>query len=134
MIQGVHHVNLLVRDLDAAMADYSRLFGVRFEPPEELPARGARLARFRAGDTWIVLVQPVADGEPMRHLQAHGEGLFLLSFEVGDLDAAITQVQGAGGHLTSAAPRHGLARWRVVDLDPRDVRGAPLQLCEDPDR
>lgn len=134
MIRGVHHVNLLVRDLEAAMASYQRRLGARFTPVEELPGRGVRLARFRAGDAWIVLLQPVADGEPMRHLERHGEGLFLLSFAVDDLEAATGRAREAGARTTSAEPRAGLDGWRVIDLDPRDLHGALVQLCEDRDR
>lgn len=134
MIRGVHHVNFLVRDLDDAVERHERLLGVTFEPVDELPERGVRIARFRAGDTWIALVQPVADGEPMRHLARHGEGFFLLAFEVADVEAAAAAVRRAGGHTTSAWPRTGLDGWRVIDVDPQDTGGVILQLCEDQSR
>jgi len=134
MIRGVHHVNFLVRDLDAAIERYERLLGVSIERVDELPERGVRVARFRAGGTWIALVQPVAEGEPMRHLERHGEGFFLLSFEVDDVDAAAGAVRRAGGHLTSATPRTGIDGWRVIDLDSQDLGGVIVQLCEDRSR
>ena len=134
MIRGVHHVNFLVRDLEAAVERHERLLGVRFEHLDELPDRGVRIARFRAGDTWIALVQPVADGEPMRHLERHGEGFFLLSFEVDDVEAAADAVRRAGGRTTSESPRRGLDGWRVIDLHPQDMGGVIVQLCEDQSR
>ena len=77
----VHHVNLLVRDLQTAKQQYASLFDVDFID-ESLPSRGVITARFLAGETWIVLVQPVGDGAPMRRLREKGEGLFLLSLGV----------------------------------------------------
>jgi len=78
-----------------------------------------------------VLVQPTdPDGVPGRHLAEHGEGLFLLSFEVDSLEQAVAEFTGRGGQLVSPQPRQGLEDWRVVDLEPADFFGAQLQLVE----
>jgi len=131
MIRGVHHINFLVRDLDSAIARHERLLGVRIERIDELPERGVRVARFRAGETWIALVQPVAEGEPMRQLRERGEGFFLVSYRVDDVEAAAARVRKVGGRTTSAGPRRGLDRWRVIDIDPSGLDGISVQLCED---
>jgi len=131
MIRGVHHINFLVRDLDSAIARHERLLGVRIERIDELPERGVRVARFRAGETWIALVQPVAEGEPMRQLRERGEGFFLVSYSVDDVETAAARVRSAGGRTTSAAPRRGLDRWKVIDIDPSGLDGIAVQLCED---
>lgn len=128
VITGVHHVNLLVRDLEQAMASYRAQLGVDDFIVASLAGRGVRTARFKAGETWIVLVQPVAEGEPMRQLRERGEGLFLLSFAVDDLEAASATVLAGGGSFTSDTPRRGLADWEVIDLEPAHIHQAPLQL------
>lgn len=131
MLNKVHHINLLVRDLDSAVERYRAAFGLDAMEFGELPQRGARTARFRAGETWIVLVQPTdTDGVPARHLAEHGEGLFLLSFGVDSLVDAVAAVE-AGGGVVSSASRTGLDGWQVVDLEPEYFSGASLQLTED---
>jgi len=129
VIRGVHHINLLVGNLEEAMQQYQQQLGVVGFEVAELPGRGVRTARFMAGDTTIVLVEPVAEGEPMRQLQSHGEGLFLLSFEVDDLDAAGERVVAGGGQLVGE-PRLGLEGWRVMDIDARWISGGQLQLTQ----
>lgn len=123
-------MNFLVRDLEAAVARYESALGLAVSSIDELPGRGVRTARFKAGETWIVLVQPVADGEPMRRLERDGEGFFLVSYEVDDLEAALGRAHAAG---VSAAgvPRRGLDGWHVADLDPSCMHGAHVQLCEE---
>ena len=133
-IRRVHHLNFLVRDLDAAVARYARALGLQAELRDELPGRGVRTARFRVGETWIVLVQPTADGEPMHYLETHGEGFFLVSYEVDDLEAAVAQARAAGLLTTSPAPRTGLDGWRVIDLEAGDMGGVVVQLLQDPGR
>ena len=131
MLKNVHHINLLVRDLDAAMARYQEILGVEEFTLGDLSGRGVRTARFQAGETWIVLVQPTdKEGIPGRHLEKHGEGLFLLSFEVDSLTAAAETISARGGVLTTEEPRQGLEDWQVLDLDLEQFCGAQLQLTE----
>ncbi len=131
-IRRVHHINFLVRDLEAAVSSYEQTLGLRLDRMDELPDRGVRTARFRAGETWIVLVQPVADGEPMRTLERNGEGFFLISYEVDVLEAAVDRARQAGVPTTSGQPRTGVDGWRVIDLEPGRMGGALVQLCEVP--
>ena len=129
MLKRVHHINLIVRDLDEAMTRYSEGLGVRDWYFGELDSRGVRTARFRAGDSWIVLVQPThLEGAPGRYLEQHGEGLFLLSFEVDSLDQALAEMDSK---LKSGEPRQGLDNWRVADLSMDSFFGAQLQLVEE---
>ena len=130
MITGVHHINLLVRDLEAGMAKWRDQLGVCEFEIDELPGRGVRTARFRAGPTWIVLVQPVAPGEPQRVLEEQGEGLFLLSLSVDDLDRAVDVVRSGGGSTTSPQPRSGLDDWRIIDLSPESICQGRIQLTD----
>jgi methylmalonyl-CoA/ethylmalonyl-CoA epimerase len=131
-VRGIHHINFVVRDLDAAEARYRRLLGLEPALREALPERGVLTARFRIGAVWLVLVQPLTeDGEPARHLREHGEGFFLLSFTVDDLDSATASARASGVRFTTGLPRRGLAHWRVIDFDPADTLGAILQLTEE---
>lgn len=128
MIQAIHHINILVRDIDESLKRYCHILGDSTPIREDLPARGATTARFKVGDTWLVLVQPIGDGVPAQTLAARGEGVFLLSFGVTDLDIA-TQGLGEGGIRAAGVPRSGLADWRVLDLEPETQPGLTLQLC-----
>ena len=130
MLESVHHINLLVRDLTQACARLSGALGIEFGPAESLAARGAIAARARIGSTWLVLVQPTdPDGVPGRRLAERGEGVFLISFGVADLDAAIATLAERGTGFTSAAPRRGLADWHVIDTALGAEFGVDLQLC-----
>ena len=134
MLNGIHHLNLLVRDLESAVARFRDTLGIADFEFGDLGQRGVKTARFRAGESWIVLVQPTdPDSVPGRHLAEHGEGLFLVSFGVDSLDAARTDIEAGGGHILNASPRTGLDGWQLLDLDPRQFFGATLQLTEVPD-
>jgi methylmalonyl-CoA/ethylmalonyl-CoA epimerase len=131
MITGVHHITLLVRDLEKAVLQWQQQLGIDVVLYDDLPGRGVKTARFKTGDVWLVLVQPVADGEPKRVLEERGEGLFLLSLGVESLQAATDQVVAAGGAMTADQPRSGLENWLVNDVSPETLSGALIQLCEE---
>jgi methylmalonyl-CoA/ethylmalonyl-CoA epimerase len=131
MLKNVHHINLLVKDLDVAVQRYQQTLGISEMLFGDLSQRGVRTARFQVGDTWIVLVQPTdPHGVPGRHLAEHGEGLFLLSLEVASLTGAVADISERGGRFLSEQPRQGLEDWQVVDLDPQQFFGVQLQLVE----
>ena len=131
MINGVHHITLLVRDLEKAVSQWRQQLAVGEVLLDDLPGRGVKTARFKAGGVWLVLVQPVAEGEPKRVLEERGEGLFLLSLGVDSLQAATDQVVLGGGAMTANEPRSGLENWLVNDVSPDMLSGALVQLCEE---
>ena len=131
MLEKVHHINLLVRDLDAAVTRYRETLGMTDFIFGELSQRGVRTARFQVGETWLVLVQPTdPNGIPGRHLAEHGEGLFLLSLQTEDLAASVEEIRARGGEFTSEQPRQGLEDWRIIDLKSEQFFGSQLQLIE----
>lgn len=130
MITGIHHINFLVRDLDAAIARYEALLdGAQFDIAE-LTERGVKTAKVKLGDTWLVLVQPLDElGIPAQHLAEHGEGFFLMSLQTDHLEQQVQCCIAAGIPPTSAV-RSGLDNWRVVDFSADNFFGASLQLTE----
>jgi len=119
MLEGIHHINFLVADLDAAILRYKDLFDIDAMTIEALPERGVRTARFELSGVWIVLVQPVDEqSEPMRHLREHGEGLYLVSFAVENLDSATENLAAKSAINKATKSREGLKGWRVIDLEP----------------
>jgi len=134
MLKGVHHINFVVRDLDAAVSRYQALFGLDNCEYLDHPHRPVKTARFRIGECWIVLLQPLDnDSPPARHLQQHGEGFFLISYEVDDIDAAMLRVKDNGGSLNDEQARPGILNWKVADLDTDSTFGALIQLVEEKD-
>lgn len=131
MVNGIHHLNFIVRDLEAAIPTWERLLGSPVVHRDELKERGVIAARFRLGETWLVLVQPTRDDSaPGRYLAAHGEGFFLLSLGVESLAAEVDRL---GDDAFSGPSRTGADGWQVRDLDTRPVAGIQLQFTEDRD-
>lgn len=131
VVRNFHHINFIVKDLDAAVERYQRSLGLGKPIIGELSHRGVRIARFMVGETWLLLVQPTrADSVPGRFLEEHGEGPFLFSFGVDDMDDAVASVEAGGARMLDAEPRQGLDDWSIKDLDPDDFFGVQLQFTD----
>lgn len=126
----VHHVNLLVRDIDSAKRDYRAKFNIDFID-ESLPSRGVLTSRFRVGESWLVLIQPIAEGEPMRQLRERGEGLFLLSLGVAQAEGAVPASFHYDSHTACALSgvREGISGWRIADFAVAGEPKGQLQLA-----
>jgi methylmalonyl-CoA/ethylmalonyl-CoA epimerase len=127
----IHHIDYVVKDLGKAMAQYERLFRVKFEPPEALANRGVQVARFKLGRTWIALVQPTRHDSPVQQLLDHrGEGFFHIAYEVSDVLAAAESLKSRGVGLVNELPRRGLEGWKLVDIEPAETFGVETQLVQ----
>ncbi len=110
----IHHVNFVVKDLDEAMPRLEAALGLqRFDIVDHAP-RGARIARSKIGESWLVLVEPYdVKSVPGQHLANHGEGFFLLSL-------------GTDGDFEW---RDGILDWSVADVG--EYYGVNFQLTMD---
>ena len=130
-INKIHHINYVVKDLAASSQYLQKL--LQQEPVfETLNNRGAETARFQLGDTWLVLVAPNDEQSVVGQiLKTRGEGLFLLSLSVDDLEQQIEKLEKQGITMNETGARKGLANWTVHDLQAPPAFAPIIQLCEE---
>jgi methylmalonyl-CoA/ethylmalonyl-CoA epimerase len=82
------------------------------------------------GDSEIELIEPtVPDNGVARYLDAKGEGLHHVCFQVGSVDADLAALLAQGVEMIDQAPRIGIA-GRICFLHPKALRGTLVELCE----
>ncbi|MDO4621966.1 MAG: VOC family protein [Eubacteriales bacterium] len=91
------HIGIVVRDLDAVSANYTRIFDVK---PEIYEEADCRLAVFALEGAKVKLVEPKdVDSIWSRHLAEVGEGSHHIAFETDQLDTRIEQFAKRGWKL-----------------------------------
>jgi methylmalonyl-CoA/ethylmalonyl-CoA epimerase len=132
MIERVHHIDFVVRNLDEATARYSRILGREPSARERLEDRGVELVRFEVGNIWIILVQPVRDDSPVKDfLDKHGEGFFHIAYKVKNVVEEAERIKSSGVRLINEEPRAGVEGWKLIDLAMEDTIGVMTQLIEE---
>src|SRR5438094_953304 len=97
----IDHVAIVVKDLETALETFTDNFGFPTERMGDVPALNIRNAFLSIGDASLELFQPTSDANPgAKFLAARGEGMYLLSLEVADLDAAVDTLGKRGITVT----------------------------------
>jgi len=140
VISGLDHVAYVVRDLDAAVEGYSRLFGVT---PEWIGrGGGVRQAWFQFPNMALDLITPEGEGpfaDGVRaQLDASGEGLWALAFASNDLAGDVKLLNRRGIPTSDPAPVSTTAadgqvrKWTGSRLDPSATGGLRILLMAEP--
>lgn len=127
----LHHVAIVVKDIDAALGLWRDLLGMEVSEVRDVPDDRVRIAFLPAGGTLLELVQPLDDASGVaRYLARRGESaLHHVCFAVDDLAGALGELAGAGVELLDRAPRQG-AEGEVAFLHPRSGKGVLIELIE----
>ena len=125
-VQKIHHVSVLVKDLEKAGRLYSELFGIEFDGPYEQKALDVR---FLSSPLGINLATPLTpDGPSATTLERRGEGLAMLVLNVPDIEEAIADMHSYGIRLVGTEDRPNA---RVASFHPKDLCGVMIELIEE---
>jgi methylmalonyl-CoA/ethylmalonyl-CoA epimerase len=122
MLGDIVELSVVVRDLDAAAARFSRLFGLRVHRRDVSERFGFKNAILPTGIGHIELMQPTDPGKAVgKFLAKRGEGVYLVGFECADVAAAVAKLRGEGVQVDS--PRPDIA-W----VHPRETHGLFVEI------
>jgi methylmalonyl-CoA/ethylmalonyl-CoA epimerase len=128
----VHHVAVIVADIDTALGFWRDILGLPVELILPIEQDRVTIAFLPVGESKIELVQPTDDTTGVaRFLASKGEGFHHVCFEVPDLNAALTQLGLDGIELIDSVARKG-AEGPVAFLHPRSCHGVLVELIEAP--
>ncbi len=126
----VHHVAVVVRDLDLALGFYRDRLGLPLELVLPIPGDGVRIAFLTVGESKIELVEPTDTSTGVaRFLESRGEGFHHVCLEVADIGAELARLAEQGIELIDKAPRPG-AEGPVAFIHPRSCHGVLVELIE----
>lgn len=128
----LHHVAVVVRDLDAALRFYRDRLGLPLELVLPIESDRVRIAFLGVGESKVELVEPTDETTGVaRFLASRGEGFHHVCLEVGDLAAELARLAEEGIELIDEVPRRG-AEGPVAFIHPRSCHGVLVELIEAP--
>lgn len=130
---NLDHVALAVRDLDAALAEYQRLYGAEPMYREVVEEQGVEEAMIAVGGSFIQLLQPLGPETPVgRFIAARGEGMHHIALAVADIDSALAHLKSEGARLVDEQARVGGRGARIAFVHPKAFAGTLVELVEPP--
>ena len=131
---NLDHVAIAVTDLDTALAEYERLYGVRPLHREVVEEQGVEEAMIAVGGSFVQLLQPLSLESPVgKFLEMNGEGLHHLAFAVADIEVALDDLVAEGARLIDTSPRVGGRGAKIAFVHPKQTAGTLIELVEHAD-
>jgi methylmalonyl-CoA epimerase len=128
----VHHVAVVVADLDRALGLWRDMLGLPVELVLPIETDRVTIAFLPVGESKVELVMPTDDTTGVaRFLASRGEGFHHVCFEVDNLSETLIRLEMDGIELIDSAPRKG-AEGPVAFLHPRSCHGVLVELIEAP--
>jgi len=130
-IKRIHHLALLVADLEAAIRLWQDTLGVTPSRVSDIPDEAARIAFLPLDGSEIELVQPAtSDSGLSRYLEKHGPGMHHVCLEVDDLQAMLIQLKAKGVQLINEQPKIMADGKLYAFIHPRSTQGVLIELYQ----
>jgi methylmalonyl-CoA/ethylmalonyl-CoA epimerase len=130
-IEKIDHICFAVSDLDATKKIYKENFGL--DPVVEYIAESEhiKVARYYIGDVAVEFMQSTSpQGEVAKFIEKRGEGVFLISYKVDDLDKALTELKAKGANLIDQEPRALFGNRYAFVQRPNELCGILTELLD----
>ena len=128
---NLDHIAIAVNDLDEALAEYERLYGVRPLHREVVEEQGVEEAMIAVGGSFVQLLQPLSEDSPVgSFLAKNGEGLHHMAFAVANIEVALADLVAEGARLIDEVPRIGGRGAKIAFVHPKQTTGVLIELVE----
>ena len=132
MIKGIYGFNIAVKDLDAAVKHFENVFDVKAEPMGErdFAFPGLKGAKLDINGTIITLLSSSDENTAVaKFLKNKGEGVFLVSVEVDDMDNDVKQLANKGLNFVLKESKAG-DFGKVNFVHPKSAHGVQLEIYQ----
>ena len=132
-IKRIHHLAILVEDIDASLLFWRDILGVMPSHIGDIPREASRIAVLPLGESEIELVQPTtSDSGLSRFLDKRGPGMHHLCFEVDDLPELMKKLKTNGVQLINEEPKTSEDGRLYAFIHPKSANGVLVELYQLP--
>ena len=129
-VNYIDHVGVAVKDIEAAMAFFKKVFDVPDAEITLMEDQGVRATLIEVGQTRLELLEPTSPETGVgKFIERRGEGLHHLAFNVTDIGGKLQTLKSLGVDLIDQSPREGLS-GTIAFVHPRSVFGILTELVE----
>ncbi len=130
-IEKIDHLCFAVKNLDEAVKIYEDTLGLRPDLYYVEESEKIRVARYNVGGVAIELMESTTpDGEVAKFIRRHGEGFYLISYKVDDVQKSLEELEAKGKKLIDKKPRQ-MPGIRYAFLEPpQRMLGTLVEIIE----
>ena len=130
-VKAIHHVAVVVADLQASLAFWRDALGMELRALREVPAEQAQVAFLPTSGAEVELVLPTtSDSGIARYLAKRGPGMHHICLEVDDVAAMLQQLKTRGIRLINDQPQAGSEGRKYAFVHPESTGGVLVELYQ----
>jgi methylmalonyl-CoA/ethylmalonyl-CoA epimerase len=131
MLTSVDHIGFVVRDIEEAIALYTRVFDVTAWERLAMPERHMSVAVTHVGGMLLELIAPTSEQASFaKFLNERGPGMHHVAYRVDDIAVALAEVRARGIQLIDEEPRPGMHNTLAAFLHPKSTLGVLIELVQ----
>ena len=132
LLKKIDHIGIVVRNLEEAVAAYSKGLGIAVERRAEVPAIQLRIAILRVGEMEIELLQYQDPDHPLvKSLNVRQPGLHHIGYAVEGFDGVLDALRANGCGVLEGFPRKGIF-GKIAFLSPPHSSQERIEIIERP--
>jgi methylmalonyl-CoA/ethylmalonyl-CoA epimerase len=131
MIKRIHHIAVVVEDMEGALSFWRDALGLKLEHEEDVPEQQAKVAFLPVGEGEVELVKPTTETSGMaKYLAKRGPGIHHVCVEVDNVMETLAQLKAKGVRLIDETPRGGPGGKKYAFVHPESTKGVLVELYE----
>ncbi len=127
----IDHIAIVVADLEATLAIYTKTLGFEQIYRETIADQGIEAVGLQAGESTIELLRPLDEESPIARFRGSAASkLHHTAYRVEDLGAEIAALRARGVRMIDERPRKGAHGNLIAFIHPSSTAGVLVELCQ----
>lgn len=132
MLKSINHIGIAVKDLDAALDIYKKLFEIEDVHYETVESQKVKVASFYVGEVRLELTAPTDETSPIaKHIEKRGEGVQHIAFESDAIQTDLDDFKSKGVKLINETAQPGAHDMLIAFLHPKSTGGVLMEVCQE---
>ncbi|MDA3844049.1 MAG: methylmalonyl-CoA epimerase [Candidatus Kapabacteria bacterium] len=132
MLKSINHIGIAVKDLDASIETFKKIFGFESVHKEVVEKQKVSVASFKVGDVLVELTAPTDDSSPIaKFLAKKGEGIHHIAFQSDDVNNELDRLRGQDIKLINEEAVPGAHDMLIAFLHPKSTNSVLMEVCQE---
>lgn len=128
----IEHIGIAVKNISDSVKLFETLLNTKCYKTETVESEMVSTAFFRMGESKVELLQAFSEESAVaRFINARGEGLHHIAFEVEDIREEMKRLKSQGFELRREEPFKGADNKLVCFIHPKSCNGVLVELCQE---
>lgn len=130
-IERIDHICFAVKDLERTKKIYNSSFGLSPDLEYVADSEFIKVARYYIGEVAVEFMESTSPkGEVAKFIEKRGEGVYLISYKVDELDSALKELREKGQKLIDNVPRQLFGNRYAFVQRPDQLCGVLTELLD----